>query len=225
MPIRAKIYIYAMVVAAGVITALSATNLQTDNPIRLAAYLALTAVTSTLKIRLPKLTSSVTPGFLFVLLAVADFSLAETSLICLLAGLVQTLWRPKRKPAPIQVAFNAATITVSGALAHLAAHSLLPGSAAADGLGRVAAALVILFFANIAGVSIVLCLIESKSLSSMFRSVNYWAFPYYLAGTIIALVLQYSAPLGLWALAYQLPMVYFAHAYFREYVTRQSEAT
>ena len=225
MPIPAKLYIYAMLVAAGLITILSAAHLQTDNPMRLAAYLVLTAAASTLKIRLPKLVSSVTPGFLFVLLAIADCSLAETSLICLLAGLVQTLWNPKRKPAPIQAAFNAATITVSGALAHLIAHSVLPGSTAPDGLGRVAVALVILFFANITAVSIVLCLIESKPLASMFRSVNYWAFPYYLAGTAVALALQYSAPLGLWALAYQLPMVYFAHAYFREYVTRHTQAS
>lgn len=220
MPIAARIYIYLMVGAAAVITAMAATGLQPDNPARLAAYLLLTAAASTLKVRLPKLTSSVTPGFLFVLLAVADLSLAETSLICLLAGLVQTLWKPNRKPIPVQVAFNAATITVCGALAHLTAHSLLPGTQVADGLGRVAVALVTLFFANITAISLVLCLVEGKPLSSLFRSVNYWAFPYYLAGTIIAVLLQYSVPLAPWAIVPQLPLVYLAHIYFGEYVAR-----
>ena len=220
MPLIAQIYIYGMVSAAAITVALSATNLQLDNPVRLAAYLALTAAASTLKIRLPHMLSSITPGFLFVLLAVADFPLAETSLVSLVAGLVQTLWKPNRKPKAIQVAFNAATITVCAAVAHATAQSMLPGADPTQGLGRLAVALVTLFFLNVSAVSLVLCLIEGKPLSSIFRAVNYWAFPYYIAGTVIAVLFQYTVPFGGWALAQQLPAVYLVHLYFSESMSR-----
>lgn len=221
MGLPARIYIGAMVACAAAITSVSLISWQGEELTRLIAYLLMAAVASTLKIRLPQLVSSVTPGFLFVLLAIADLSLAATTLVCLLAGLVQTLWKPAHRPKTIQVAFNSAALTVCGAVAHAMAHTAIPGTTAADSVGRVAIALVTLFFANIIAVSTVIALVQSKSLAEILRTANYWAFPYYLVGTVIALVIQYSVPLGLAVTLQQMPLVYLAHLFYSQYVTRQ----
>lgn len=223
MGLPATIYIGAMVACAAAITAVSLASWPGEEPTRLIAYLLLAAAASTLKIRLPHLISSVTPGFLFVLLAIADLSLAATAMVCLLAGLVQTLWKPAHRPKPVQVAFNAAALTVCGALAHAMAHTAIPGTTSADSVGRVGVALVTLFFSNIIAVSTVIAFVQSTSLAGILRTANYWAFPYYVVGTAIALVIQYSVPLGLAVTLQQMPLVYLAHLFYSQYVARQQQ--
>ena len=80
-----------------------------------------------MKVRLPGMESTLSVHFLFVLLGILELSLAETLVIGCSAVLVQSVWKTKRKPQPIQVVFNvSATASPSG---HVFRLSLLEPSA------------------------------------------------------------------------------------------------
>lgn len=179
-----------------------------------ATFLALCTVASALKLRIPGTPGCMTPGFVFVLMAIVKLSLPETVLICLISGLVQTLWRPKTTPKPIQVAFNAANLAACGALAHLAAHTAVPADLAAGEFVKLAVALTVLFTTNITVVSIVVCLLQGKPLRSIWQLTNYWTLPYYGMGTVATVALTQALPAGTVALALVVPTLYLIHSFY-----------
>jgi hypothetical protein len=106
MPKNALIYAWT-VTALGVIVAASTAMLwqPRDTPAFLMS-LGLALLASTLKVKLPGLTGTISPGFVFLLVAVARLSWSETVAIGVASALVQSLWRAKRRPANLQIGFN-----------------------------------------------------------------------------------------------------------------------
>lgn len=220
MPLSARIYLCATISAGALVLSLSLWSLESADAARLAMFLLAATLASVLKIRLPGISGSITPGFVVVLLAVAELSLAGTVAVCTLSGLVQTLWMPKRRPQFIQVVFNTANLTVCGTAAHWLSHVLATGPSTSEVVARLASSLAILFALNVTSVSLVVCLIEGRPIASLLRLTNYWAFPYYMTGTAIAAVLLQSASLGIGVLLLELPLLYFMHLYYSFSVDR-----
>jgi hypothetical protein len=73
-----------------------------------------------MKVRLPGLHGTISVNFVFILMALTQFSLVETLTVAFAATLVR-LWRPKTRPKVVQVLFNSSTVVISTALAYLAA--------------------------------------------------------------------------------------------------------
>src|SRR5947208_12470320 len=99
MPKNAKIYI-ALIITLGL--ALLAGSLAfraefSDLP-RYFSYLLLAVIASTLKVRLPGITGTISVNFLFILIGIADFTLAETITMGCAAILVQCVWRARQRP-------------------------------------------------------------------------------------------------------------------------------
>jgi hypothetical protein len=216
MPNQARTYI-GIVVAAGVaVLATALLQWQTADLSRFAAYLALTACVSTLKLKLPGLKGTMTPGFVLVLVGAGTLSWPETAVLCGAAALVQSLWRPKKAPCAAQVAFNCANLIACGSLAcwisQLAA-SDSPGQAL---LVRLAIALVVLFSSNVASVSLVVCLVERLPLNGVWRLCNYWSFPYYFVGAFVAGLLLQAAAIGVITSLLVAPLFGFFHVHYRE---------
>src|ERR1700687_723709 len=65
---------------------------------RYLACLSLGCIASTMKVRLPGLHGTISVNFVFILIALAQLSLAETLTIAFAVTLVQCLWRPKTRP-------------------------------------------------------------------------------------------------------------------------------
>ena len=123
MPKNAKIYI-ALIITLGL--ALLAGSLVfraefSDLP-RYFSYLLLAVIASTLKVRLPGITGTISVNFLFILIGIADFTLAETLTMGCLAILTQCLWRTKSRPHAVQVAFNVAALSISIGTAYQVTH-------------------------------------------------------------------------------------------------------
>jgi hypothetical protein len=214
MPTNAKLYIgtsvalgYALL--AGTLIFFS----QFPDVARYLACLSLACIASTMKVRLPGLHGTISVNFVFILMALTQFSLAETLTIAFAATLVQCLWRPKTRPKLAQVLFNTSTVLISTALAYASAHAVTAHDHPFIALAPAATAF---FVMNTGMISLVLALLSKSTLLAVWKQCHLWAFPYYLVGAAIAAaVVQSSQSVG-WRLSLlALPVMYLIYAYYK----------
>src|SRR5438094_6041491 len=128
MPSQAKAYI-ALVIAAGTLLSLLAAGSWSSVNLRpFAIYLGLAALASALKVRIPGMEGTISPNFVFLLLGMVALQFSQVAVISLAAALVQSLWASAKRPRLLQVAFSAAALVLSSALANKFAHLVLAGS-------------------------------------------------------------------------------------------------
>src|SRR5438105_2970920 len=118
MPKKARTYIDGTIVVGILVLAAGLLQWQSVDLLRYISYLALGLAASTLKVRLPRIRGSVSGGFIFVLIGIAEFTFAETIAIAWLTGLVQCIWKPSRRQVPRQLLFNLATLGNSAVAAY-----------------------------------------------------------------------------------------------------------
>jgi hypothetical protein len=220
MTVRTQLYI-GLTIASGV--ALVASCLASEDGIgHSGAYLVYCLVallSSTLKVRLPGITGTISINFLFVLIAIGVFTFSETVLLASAACIVQCLWRPKSRPRIVQVSFNVATLAISAGASYRLSH-LFAGPEAHLGV-LLAVAASFYFTADTMLVSGVLALVQGKSLFTVWQQCYLWSFPYYLAGAAIAgLAVETDRTLG-WAMSLLiLPLMYLVYVFYRICVSR-----
>ena len=141
---------------------------------------------------------------MFQLVAAAQFTGPETVAIGVVSALVQSLWKRHNKPTFIQVAFNASTLAVSSGLAYIMAHTA--GTGAVEQTLRLGIAGLVLLIVNSMMVSVVLCLIQNTPIHAAWQALQFWAFPYYLAGGVLASVwIHATRPAPLRKKPYRVP--------------------
>jgi len=182
MPTRARVYVSGVGAAAAIVFTLALRHATPPDPIRFLAYLALTVVASGLKLRLPAITGTYSPSFLFLLAGVVYFPLPEVLIAGCVSGAVQCLWRPKQRPRAVQVLFNMANVTLSVAVAFELAHGLLAEGLRSYRPAALAAVAFAYFVTNTGLVSGVVSLVQSKPLLKVWEQWYDWSFPYYLVG-------------------------------------------
>jgi hypothetical protein len=124
-----------------------------------------------MKVRLPGIPGTMSVNFLFILIGIADFTMAEALTISCAAILVQCLWRTRTQPWPLQVAFNLAALAISIAAAYLVSHLALT-LACADSLSALLGIAACTFFlSNTLLVSGVLCLVAGQPLKKIWQHV------------------------------------------------------
>ena len=184
MPKLALAYARAVCAAGAAVAASAALLWQSDDSAALLTCLGLAALASTFKVKLPGLTGTISPGFVFLLVAVARLSWSETVAIGVVSALVQSLSRARRRPTNLQIGFNAATVAISGALAYGVSHGM--AQTGGDPAFLLAVSGVVLLVTNTLIVSSILCLLKDAPLSMVWRSLQPRAVPYYLAGGLLA---------------------------------------
>ncbi len=221
MPRKAKIYIAGVAGIGLMLLAGACWRWESHDLTRYSTYLVLAVLAATLKIRLPRLTGTVTPSFLFVLIGIVDLTWPETATIGCASVLAQCLWSAKVRPKLVQVLFNIATLAISSGVAYgvcglvrAGKHSLVAPFAVAGCL---------LFLTNTLLVSIVLCLLENKPASAVWEYFRFWSFPYYVAGSAVAGLMTVSSrsdgwPASLWV----LPVMFLFYSYYQRYILNVS---
>jgi hypothetical protein len=185
MPQKAKVYI-ALVICTGAAVLLFAAR--TWSSASLAQFLVLlgfAAVASTLKIRIPGIESTMSPNFVFLVLAMLCCSFSEVVAIALVAALVQSLWAAKR-PRLVQVAFSGATLVLSASAAFQCAHFLLGLSVSNSPVVFAVVAGSFYLPLNTALVSAVIGLVNGRSLVQVGRICYECVFPYFMGGLVFA---------------------------------------
>jgi hypothetical protein len=215
-------------IAAGValvVSCLAAEDATTRHSGAYLVYCLLAWISSTLKVRLPGITGTISVNFLFVLIAISVFTFSETVLLTSVACVVQCLWRPKSRPKLVQVSFNVSTLAISSGAAYRLSH-LIAGPPATHLAVLLAAAASFYFTADTILVSGVLSLVQGKSLFAVWQQCYLWSFPYYLAGAALAgLTVATNRSSGWVTSLLILPVMYFLYTFFRICVERMERRT
>jgi len=216
LPRNARLYI-AMVIASGLAVLLfAASSWSSANLKQFAIYLGLTALASTLKIRIPGIESTITPNFIFLLLAIQACRFSEVVAISVVGAIIQSLWRSSKRPLLVQVAFSVAALVLSAAATYQLSHFLLAGNAWDSSAGSMILAGCIYFPLNSALVAVVIGLVSKQTVGRICRNCEVWVFPYFMTGigfvALISAGYNHSSP---WKEAVALvPAVILAHVYF-----------
>ena len=137
------------------------------------------------------------------------------------ALILQTFWKPRKRPAVIQVLFNISSLVVSVAICFSASHALVQETNLAVML---VVAVCAYFLLNTGMISLVLSLVEGKSFPEVWRQCYLWSFPYYLAGAAIAGAIVISNQTVGWQPSLlMLPMMYMVYSYYRLYLLQASD--
>jgi diguanylate cyclase (GGDEF)-like protein/putative nucleotidyltransferase with HDIG domain len=210
------------VIACGLIAAaMGAVLFRCHDPVKFACFLAITFIASTLKVRLPGITGTMSVSYVFVLISIVEMSFGETVLISCAALVAQTVWRTKEKPQLVQVAFNVASIAVATSAAYTVYYATAFGSSAGAVAVRLVTAGSVYFVLNTLSIAIVIALTEGKSARRIWQDCYFWSFPYYLLGASLAGLLSLSNHLIGWQISLLVtPVLYLIYRSYRLYLDR-----
>ncbi len=221
---KAKLYV-ACTLTAG-LTTLAMGFFQWSSPSlpRFFVYLLFGLLASTLKVRVPGITGTISASFLFVLIGIADYTFPETLVVGCAAALVQSVWKAKQRPKAVQILFNVASWAISIAISYWASHFVLAATRA-NSLPLLLTMAACLFFVTHTGfVAIVISLTTEKSVKDVWQQCCAWTFPYYLVGAAIAGLLSVTSRSVGWQISLlMLPVMYLTYVCYRLYLERVAE--
>lgn len=212
LPLRAAVFIWATIAAGALLLAAAILQWESADTRQYASYAILALLSSTCKVRLPKLTGTISVNFVVILIGIAVLSLSETVLMAAAAALLQCLWRTSRRPTPVQVAFNVAALSTATAVGYTVPRAILAAMHVTSETALLAMAIVLFFLTNTLLVSEVLALLESKPWRAIWSQCYMWALPYYLVGAAIGgLIVAEGRTVG-WSVALLMfPVMYLVY--------------
>ena len=175
-----------------------------------ATLVAIAALASRLKLKLPGLDGNMSVNLPFILLAAVQLSSSEALAVAAISTLVQCLPKKGHKLQPVQILFNVSTMAIAtglGAFVFNHGSQVRAGWLSASSLlATVAAAF---FFANTVPVATVISLSESSRMLRVWSSIFHLSFPYYaVSAGITSMVTTASRHVG-----WQIPLLVLAVMY------------
>lgn len=187
--------------------------------------LALAAVTSRMKVKLPGINGNMSVNLPFLLTAIVSLSAVEAVLIACISTAVQC-W-PKKGAAirPEQMTFNVSTLAFASCLASLTCHAhWFQGLAWSAPVGMALATLTLLLGQTVP-VSAIIALSENKPATPIWRNLFQLSFPYFvLSAGVTSMVQTVGAHMG-WQLALAVfPVMYGIHRSYHLYFGKVEES-
>jgi len=222
---RIKTFIGAMILAAASLAGYAAWCSHHLHGYFALSILALAAVTSRMKVKLPGINGNMSVNLPFLLTAVVILSAAETIVVTCVSTAVQCWPRKNAKFNLQQMTFNVSMMTLASCLASLMFHAewlrQLPWSSTTLGL---ALAAVTLFLGQTAPVAAIIALSEGKAAGPIWRNLAQLSLPYYvLSAGLASMVQTVSFHLG-WELALAVfPLMYGIHRSYQLYFAKPVE--
>jgi len=224
MPRCATRYIAWVFAIAALTLFLALTNWECQDARRFAGCLFLTILGSTLKVRLPGIAGTFSLSFVFILMGIADLSLAEVLLMSCAAATVQCLWRTKHKPELVQIMFSVSNLVIAVAVSYGAFHLGRRFGFGDHLMGLLALAAGVQYVFNTGFLSIVLALVEDQPVKQMWEHWVVLSFPEYLAGAVLAGAFTVSSQHVDWKACLLLtPMLYLVYICYRTYIEKRGD--
>ena len=218
MSFAARAFIAVVAICGTGVLTLSILHGTSRDPLKFACYVAIALVASRLKVNLPGITGTMSVNFLFLLLGVLEFSLAETMALGCAAVVVQCV-DPKR-PAPLQVIFNVCSTALAIA-ATFGVYHFSPFHTLNNRSTLLFLAACVYFISNTVPVATVISLTEHKPLRKIWLDCYFWSFPYYLVGAAIAGLMNWLNSYTDWQTSLLiLPVVYLIYRSYRLYLSK-----
>lgn len=216
LPIRARLFVLLVGVSGVVCLAAGIFPWQKSNALIFGCYLALTILSSALKITMPGVKGTVSVNLVFFLIGICSMTLSETLVSAVVATAVQCFWRTQKRLHFIHFAFNLSQIALAITAAYWAyAISLHHAFGGKPPLALLLASFVY-FVVNAICLATVVALTEGTTIGRQRTSAYVWTLPYYLMGAAIAGVVQLVSRVGDWEMSVLvLPAVYAIYRSYR----------
>jgi hypothetical protein len=220
-----KTFIGAMTVAAAAAAGYAGFVSHNLHPYLNLSVLALAALTSRMKVKLPGVNGNMSVNLPFLLTAVVNLSAMEAVVVTCVSTAVQCWPRKNAKFNAQQMTFNLSMMTLATCLASLAFHAQwLAAASWSNSTLALVLATVTLFLGQTVPVAGIVAVSESKAASEVWRKVAQLSFPYYVVSAgLTSMVQTVSSHMG-WGLALAVfPVMYGIHQSFRLYFAKMAE--
>jgi diguanylate cyclase (GGDEF)-like protein/putative nucleotidyltransferase with HDIG domain len=220
LPVRARLYIAAMCLTACYCLVHAFQIWHPEVKLQFLLYLIVAVASSGMKVAPPGVTGNISVNYVFTLLGLLEFQLAETITLAVIGAVAQTLWQAMLI-RPLHLVFNIACMIVT-VMASAFTYSLPLFQTWREGqLLRLVLAGVVYFIVNTLSVSVIIALAERRSTRSVWREFYNWLFSYYLVGVSLAEMVHLSmAQLGWTFTAALLPLLYLIFRSYRLYFSK-----
>jgi hypothetical protein len=221
-----KIFIGAMMAAAVITVGYAGSVSHALHAYFALAVLALAAVTSRMKVKLPGVNGNMSVNLPFLLTAVVSLSAAEAVVITVVSTLVQCWPGKNAKFNPQQMAFNLSMMSFASCLASLMFHAVwLRGMQWSSSTLGLVLATTTLFLGQTAPVAAIVAVSEGKAAGQIWWGLAHLSFPYYVVSAGVTTMVQaVSSHLG-WGLALAaFPAMYGIHRSYKLYFGRMAQA-
>jgi putative nucleotidyltransferase with HDIG domain len=220
-PRRATVYIALIVFSGTIILNHGLWNWSTSDWPRYLSYCAIALLASGMKVTLPAISATMSLNFLFVLIGIAEFSLAETLAMGCLGILVQSIFHVKNRLRAVQVVFNVASMACSIQISYSVYHAPFLQGGTLEAPIKLLLAAATFFVTNTLSIAAVIGLTEGKRTWNVWRESYLWSFPNYLVGAAVAWIVNAaSALLGWQTSLLLLPILYVIYRSHSLYVNR-----
>jgi hypothetical protein len=194
------------------------------HPQQALTLLVIAVVASRMKVRLPKLTGTMSVNLPFLLLAVAELNLAEALLVAVASTLAQCWPQGQGRPKPEQVVFNVCVMAAAAAVGWRVIHQGVNGHPVwLTGALLVPLAMVGFFLIQTVPVSVAIKLSEGGSVHKVWSSLVQMTFPYYVLSAGVASMATSVAQKVGWQTILLLPLMYGTYRSFQLYLERTGE--
>jgi len=202
----ARMFVALIVISGLLVLGVVVLNSRVAPTGRFVSFLLVACLAARLKIKLPGVTGTMSVNLPFILLAVAEMSLAEALVVGVISTLVQCLprgkYQGKQKINPVQVAFNCGTILLAVALTRVIYVSPQLANVVSSAHLRLAIAAAGYSLVNTVPIAIVIGLTETVSALRTWIEMLQLSFPYLVASAGVAGLALTITP----EIAWQVPL-------------------
>jgi len=224
-PLAARVYLALVVTAGLALLSWSLIRWESEHLIRFVTFLAVIILLSTLKVRLPGLTVTISLNYVLLLSGVMLLSLSELMVVATSAALVQCVWNVKRRPQTVQLFFAVATLVLSTALGFFVVRIWLASFMTESLPFLLVAATVSMYLSNSLLVSLARCKTAERPLRDVWQECCFWSFPYYLVGAGFAAVMVWTSQAIGWQQSFfVLPLMLLVYVSYRLHVGKAARA-
>jgi hypothetical protein len=188
------------------------------------SLLALAAVTSRTKVKLPGIDGTMSVNLPFMLIAAAQLSLFEAVIVALVSATLQSLPKRGSQFQPVKMLFNASTIVLASGVAALLLHNDRLVAMHHSGSVALLAACGMFFLVNTLPVATIIALTEGSGMVRIWSSIAHLSFPYYVACTgVTSMVTLVSQHVGWQVPLAVLPVMLVMYRCFQTLFDRNAE--
>ncbi len=221
LPSKARAYIGLTAVLGS--ASLVAAIVTWDSPdfFKYTAFLLVAIASSSMRIRVPGITGTLSLTFLFVLFGILELNPSETLMLGCMVTLVQCYWNRAGRRRPAQVIFNVSSMALAIFVAEAVFRASVLTAHHIDPPLRLAVATCVLFLANTVPVAVLIGFTEDDSVFDTWRERSFWSLPYYLGGAALAEVASLANHFVGWqAVLLTGPAMYLIYRSYRLYLDR-----
>jgi diguanylate cyclase (GGDEF)-like protein/putative nucleotidyltransferase with HDIG domain len=214
-------FLTVIIVAGMMILVVEMFGLRVPDLYRFGSFALLASAAAGFKIALPGMTGTLSANFLFILYALVEFTLPETTILGCFLTLMQCVWHQGRATPLVKTAFNVGTTAIAIQAADIGLHSTIVHFVQLERSIQLMLSATVFFVVHNLPVAAVISMSEHKRFAQVWKDCYQWAFPYYLLGAAMAGLASLASRYVGWQTAVMIvPLVYLIYRSYCIYLGR-----